>query len=176
MKKSNRKNKSVDQNNLVNNSKKYFGCFEYRKDKDSEYQIIISLCNRYDKMFKFPIKNIPCDPFGIYSQFNCFVDVKEENFVGCNFLYGGEVTGEIPSYWVGDKIKVLSKNVSEFPIPSFKEYMMGKNPSGDDIVKVNKMFEQMDVEYIKKMDDFFIQTGSNRLRHELSTFGVVTES
>jgi hypothetical protein len=106
--------------------KTYFSCWEYREDKTSEYKTILSLFDDYEAMFlSFPYENkfghrgkdlsfipnnseIQVDGFGFLSfgRTECGRD-----YVGFTFLYGGMITRKIPSYWEGDKVKVLTKKL-----------------------------------------------------------------
>ena len=108
--------------------KKYFGCWEYRENQNSDYKIIMTVGNEKN-MFRFPYENqfgyrdknneftlfdnsTVTDMFGVYSTTK---DIFGDDFVGFSCIYGGKIIGEIPSYWKGDNIKSLTKNLNEFP-------------------------------------------------------------
>ena len=113
----------------------YFSCWEYRENKNSDYKIIMSVGNKND-MFKFPFENkfgyrnkkgeyIPFNESIItdmYSISSIMRDYDNSDYVGFSFLYGGKITNEIPSYWVGDNVKYLTKDLSTFQ-KSKKEYL-----------------------------------------------------
>jgi len=177
-----KKNRSGDPRKKLNN-KKYFGIWEYREDESSDYGIIMNICNK-DKMFKFHKKNIPCDTFGISSYNN-------ENFIGCQFLFGGKIINEIPSYWIGDDVKTLTKRIDEFYIPNWNEYLLnipttmkittkyghyllskGIRNKDEFFVSV-KNFNQSKIENMKNE---FVTNRLNILEFELEKYCFVTES
>jgi hypothetical protein len=122
-----RKNKSGNiQKQSVGHSQTYFSCWEYRENETDEYKIILSLFNNKDKdMFLFPYENkfghrseyfipnndkIKIDMFGLLS-----ICKKEygQDFIGFSFICGGDIIGEIPSHWKGDKVKLLTKKLPD---------------------------------------------------------------
>ena len=123
------------------NEKTYFGCWFYRED-NSKPVTILSLHKKYDDMFHFCYEDkfghrdkkgefIPNNDsiitcmFGVYSfgklpHYGLLMSkdsienyCKEQSkLTGFSFHYGGRIIGKIPSYWEGDDIKVLTKNLS----------------------------------------------------------------
>jgi hypothetical protein len=107
---------------------KYSSCWEYRENETCDYKIIMTVGNEKN-MFLFPFENqigyrdknkefktfdenTVTDMFGYHSSMK---DVNGVDFVGFSYIYGGKVIGEIPSYWNGDKIKFLTKELNSFP-------------------------------------------------------------
>ena len=111
------------------NTKKWFGCWFYREKIDKEPTIILSLHKKHDDIDEFPYYDIPLELFFIfdfsrvmfipvisqrsdYPDFDTDIIEYKKNHTGYFFMFGGKITGEIPEYWVGDDIKVLTKDLS----------------------------------------------------------------
>jgi len=114
---------------------KYFSCWEYRENGNDDFKIILYETSK-KKMFRFPYENMFCykdknnklnplnesiviDMFGRYPHEREIAAIKgysfNQNYVGFSFLAGGKIIAEIPSYWVGKKVKLLTKDLSSFP-------------------------------------------------------------
>lgn len=120
--------------------KKYFGCWYYRED-NNEPVVILSLHRKKSDMFKFPYEdrfgfrdndgnyilnneNIISSMYGFYSfgklPHNGLLNIssikkyckEQSKLIGFSFHYGGIITGEIPKHWIGNDVKVLTRDFS----------------------------------------------------------------
>ena len=113
-----KKNKSGDpRKGSINNSNKYFSCWEYRENVNSDYKIILSVCNEKMK-FRFPYENI----FGYRDMENKFFFyddsiektielrmfglftleriINQIDYIGFSYLFGGEINGQVSPNWI----------------------------------------------------------------------------
>ena len=116
-----KKNKSGDpRKRSINQTNKYFSCWEYRENEIGDYKVILSLC-KHKNLFRFPFeeyfgyrkkngefifndksmseKNCVSSMFGI-TRLNRIK--KNIDYTGFCFLFGGQISGEISSNWTGE--------------------------------------------------------------------------